>query len=222
MAESNPYKQYAIWFEEAVSSQILDPYAACLSTATKDGIVSSRMLYIRGVNDDGFIFYTNYNSNKGQEIDQNKNGALNVFWGELERQIRIEGKIEKVSSDTSDQYFNARPRTSQLGAWASNQSKILKDRAELTDRLTYYEQKFSNMPVPRPPHWGGFCLIPMKIEFWQGNMHGAGDSATADGRTCPTMCYGTSLEHRAATSEHWAGMLRSRFLGARHSKRSAS
>ena len=118
MASDDPFQQYTVWFQEAMDSQILDPYAACLSTATKDGIVSSRMLYIRGVNDDGFIFYTNYNSNKGQEIDQNKYGALNVFWGELERQIRIEGKIERVSSATSDQYFNARPRASQLGAWA--------------------------------------------------------------------------------------------------------
>lgn len=168
MASDDPFKQYAIWFQEAIDSQILDPYAACLSTATKDGIVSSRMLYIRGVNEDGFIFYTNYNSSKGQEIDQNSHGALNVFWGELERQIRIEGKINKVSSATSDQYFNARPRASQLGAWASHQSEILKDRDELINRLTSYEQKFSNMPVPRPPHWGGFCLVPMKVEFWQG------------------------------------------------------
>ena len=168
MASDDPFQQYAVWFQDAIDSQILDPYAACLSTATKDGIISSRMLYIRGVNEDGFIFYTNYNSSKGQDIDQNSNGALNVFWGELERQIRIEGKIKKVSSIISDQYFNARPRASQLGAWASNQSEILKDRNELTERLDYFDKKFKNMAVPRPPHWGGFCLTPMKLEFWQG------------------------------------------------------
>ena len=168
MASDDPFQQYAVWFQEAIDSQILDPYAACLSTATKDGIISSRMLYIRGVNEDGFIFYTNYNSSKGQDIDQNSNGALNVFWGELERQIRIEGKIKKVSSTISDQYFNARPRASQLGAWASNQSEILKDRNELTERLDYFDKKFKNTAVPRPPHWGGFCLTPMKLEFWQG------------------------------------------------------
>jgi pyridoxamine 5'-phosphate oxidase len=141
MASDDPFQQYAVWFQEAIDSQILDPYAACLSTATKDGIISSRMLYIRGVN---------------------------VFWAELERQIRIEGKIKKVSSTISDQYFNARPRASQLGAWASNQSEILKDRNELTERLDYFDKKFKNMAVPRPPHWGGFCLTPMKLEFWQG------------------------------------------------------
>lgn len=168
MASDDPFHQYAVWFQEAIDSLILDPYAACLSTGTKDGIISSRMLYIRGVNEDGFIFYTNYNSSKGQDIDQNSNGALNVFWGELERQIRIEGKIKKVSSTISDQYFNARPRASQLGAWASNQSEILKDRNELTERLDYFDKKFKNMAVPRPPHWGGFCLTPMKLEFWQG------------------------------------------------------
>ncbi len=168
MAAEDPFHQYAIWFQEAIDSQILDPYAACLSTATKSGIVSSRMLYIRGVNDDGFIFYTNYNSNKGQEINQNKYGALNVFWGEIERQIRIEGEIKKVSTSISDQYFDARPRASQLGAWASYQSEMLNGRDELTERLLFFENKFKDKPVPRPPHWGGFCLMPNKIEFWQG------------------------------------------------------
>ena len=168
MAEDDPLKQYAIWFQEAVDSKILDPYAACFSSSDKNGKVSSRILYIRDVTDKGFIFYTNYQSEKGKAIDENNQGALNIFWGELERQIRIEGVLEKVDHLVSDKYFNARPRRSQLGAWASAQSQQIKNREELENRFLHYEEKFKDKPVPRPPHWGGYCLCPNKIEFWQG------------------------------------------------------
>ena len=127
MAEDDPLKQYAIWFQEAVDSKILDPYAACFSSSDKNGKVSSRILYIRDVTDKGFVFYTNYQSEKGKAIDENNQGALNIFWGELERQIRIEGVLEKVDHLVSDKYFNARPRR-QLGAWASAQSQQIKNR----------------------------------------------------------------------------------------------
>ena len=168
MAEDDPLKQYAIWFQEAVDSKILDPYAACFSSSDKNGKVSSRILYIRDVTDKGFIFYTNYQSEKGKAIDENSQGALNIFWGELERQIRIEGVLEKVDHLVSDKYFAARPRRSQLGAWASAQSQQIKNREELEKRFLHYEEKFKDKPVPRPPHWGGYCLCPKKIEFWQG------------------------------------------------------
>ena len=168
MAEDDPLKQYAIWFQEAVDSKILDPYAACFSSSDKNCKVSSRILYIRDVTDKGFIFYTNYQSEKGKAIDENSQGALNIFWGELERQIRIEGVLEKVDHLVSDKYFNARPRLSQLGAWASAQSQQIKNREELENRFLHYEKKFKDKPVPRPPHWGGYCLCPKKIEFWQG------------------------------------------------------
>ena len=168
MSADNPVDQYGIWFEEAIKSEILDPYAACLSTVNSNNEPSSRILYIRDFNSNGFVFYTNYDSKKGLDLLENKYAALNVFWGELERQIRIQGKIIKVDDPTSDKYFNARPRASKIGAWASNQSQIIKDRNELEDKIKFYEEKFHSQDVPRPDNWGGYCLNPKKIEFWQG------------------------------------------------------
>ncbi len=168
MSADNPIDQYGIWFEEAIECEILDPYAACLSTVNNNREPSSRILYIRDFNSNGFVFYTNYDSKKGSELIENNYGALNVFWGELERQIRIQGEISKVDDSTSDKYFNARPRASKIGAWASNQSQIIKDRNELEDKIKFYEEKFKDQDVPRPDNWGGYCLNPNKIEFWQG------------------------------------------------------
>jgi pyridoxamine 5'-phosphate oxidase len=168
MVKNNPMDQYAIWFEEAMSSDILDPYAACLSTASSEGQPSSRMVYIRDIIDDGFVFYTNYNSAKGSDLLVNKKAAFNIFWGELERQIIIQGTIAKVDEKISDDYFNARPRKSKIGAWASSQSKALSSRDELEDNYSAFEEKFKGIEVNRPPHWGGYSLQPTKIEFWQG------------------------------------------------------
>lgn len=168
MSADNPIDQYGVWFEEAIKSEILDPYAACLSTVNSNNEPSSRILYIRDFNSNGFVFYTNYDSNKGSDLLENNYAALNVFWGELERQIRIQGKISKVDDSTSDKYFKARPRASKIGAWASNQSQIIKDRNELEDKIKFYEEKFNSQDVPRPDNWGGYCLNPKKIEFWQG------------------------------------------------------
>ena len=154
MVYDDPIKQYERWFEEALESKILDPYAACLSTVDDQGKPSSRILYIRDLSSKGFIFYTNFNSKKGSDLIKNKFGSLNVFWPQLERQIRIQGIIEKVDDITSDKYFSSRPRSSQIGAWASNQSEILTNREELESKIKFYKEKFKNIEVPRPPHWG--------------------------------------------------------------------
>ena len=167
-SKENPFDQYAIWFEEAVNCQILDPYAAVISTVDEDSRVSSRVVYIRDVSEDGFVFYTNYLSKKGSSIESNVNGAFNIHWGELERQIRIEGVVEKVAEAQSDKYFNARPRESQIGAWASEQSTEIESREVLEKRLAHFNDKFKDAEVPRPPHWGGYILKPTYIEFWQG------------------------------------------------------
>ena len=168
MVYDDPIKQYERWFEEALESKILDPYAACLSTVDDQGKPSSRILYIRDLSSKGFIFYTNFNSKKGSDLIKNKFGSFNVFWSHLERQIRIQGIIEKVDDITSDKYFSSRPRSSQIGAWASNQSEILTNREELESKIKFYKEKFKNIEVPRPPHWGGYCLAPFLMEFWQG------------------------------------------------------
>ena len=168
MSSNDPIQQYGIWFEQAITSKILDPYAACLSTVNSNGEPSSRILYIRDFNSNGFVFYTNYDNKKGSDLLDNNSAALNVFWGELERQIRIQGVINKVSDSTSDKYFAARPRASKIGAWASNQSQIIKDRNELDSKIKFYEEKFKEKDVPRPDNWGGYSLNPNKIEFWQG------------------------------------------------------
>ncbi len=166
--KDNPLEQYGLWFEDAIGCQVPDPYAACLSTVDKQGTPSSRMIYIRDITEDGFVFYTNYKSKKADNLSVNVNAALNVYWVELERQIRIQGKIQKVDSKTSDTYFNNRPRESQLGAWASEQSKTLSTRQDLMDNFNHFEKKFKGKEVPRPPHWGGYQLLVEKIEFWQG------------------------------------------------------
>ncbi|NQX97291.1 MAG: pyridoxamine 5'-phosphate oxidase [Flavobacteriales bacterium] len=164
----NPIEQYAIWFEEAVNAQLLDPYAMTISTVDYNGQPSTRVVYMRGVKDDGFIFYTNYNSSKGKDLSENHKVALNFFWGELERQVRVEGEVEKVSEADSDAYFIKRPRESQIGAWASSQSEEITGRKELQEQIDFYTNKFKDIEVPRPTHWGGYIVKPTKVEFWQG------------------------------------------------------
>ena len=164
----NPIEQYAIWFEEAVNAQLLDPYAMTISTVDYNGQPSTRVVYMRGVKDDGFIFYTNYNSSKGKDLSENHKVALNFFWGELERQVRVEGEVEKVSEADSDAYFTKGPRESQIGAWASSQSEEITGRKELQEQIDFYTNKFKDIEVPRPAHWGGYIVKPTKVEFWQG------------------------------------------------------
>ncbi len=168
MSESDPLEQYSNWFQEAISSEIVDPNAACLSTVNSQGQPSSRIVYIKDIIDDSLVFYTNYNSKKSKDMLANPNASLNLFWRELDRQIRIQGAVVKVSSDVSDAYFSSRPRGSQLGAWASFQSEGLLNREELEQRLIQLQEEFAGKDIPRPPHWGGFCLQPEYFEFWQG------------------------------------------------------
>jgi pyridoxamine 5'-phosphate oxidase len=164
----NPFKQFEVWFEEAVNAQILDPFAMSISTTNYDGQPSARIVYLRDISEKGFVFYTNYNSQKGSDLLENRLVALNFFWGEIERQIGVEGEVEKLSNELSDIYFSKRPRESQIGAWASDQSKTIKDRAELEEKVAHYTEHFKDMDVPRPEHWGGYLVKPSKIEFWQG------------------------------------------------------
>lgn len=164
---STPIEQFQAWFDEAVASQLLEPNAFLLSTVSNENKPSTRVLLLKGL-DNGFTFYTNYLSRKGTELAENPNACITFFWVELERQVRIEGVIEKVSDENSDAYFHSRPRGSQIGAWVSNQSMIIENREVLEEREKHLIEKFGDAPIPRPPHWGGYRLIPNYIEFWQG------------------------------------------------------
>lgn len=166
--KDNPIKQFELWFHEAVASQQHEPNAMTLATATHDGRPSARIVLLKGFNNDGFSFYTNYLSRKGKEITKNPLGALTFFWGELERQVRIEGTIEKLSKEESERYFKVRPKMSQLGAIASPQSQEIPDREQLEKRMQELEAEYADKDVPKPAHWGGYVLKPRMIEFWQG------------------------------------------------------
>ncbi len=167
--KNNPFDQYAVWFDEAVNSQLLDPYAMCLSTVNKEGKPSSRIVYMRDIINNSFVFYTNYNSQKAEDLAHNPFAALNIHWSELDRQIRIEGSVEKVNPEISDAYFEARPKESKIGAWASKQSDLIESRDELIAKVDFFSDKFKNTDdIPRPEFWGGYQLIPNRIEFWQG------------------------------------------------------
>jgi pyridoxamine 5'-phosphate oxidase len=166
--ESNPFKQFEQWFEQALKAEIQEPYAFTLATADGQGFPSARVLYMRDVTPKGISFFTNYRSEKGQELSENPNCSANFFWMELDRQIRFAGRAEKLPVAESDEYFASRPRESQIGAWASDQSSPLENREELLQKLEDFKQKFEGGEVPRPDHWGGFMIIPEKVEFWQG------------------------------------------------------
>ena len=160
--------QFEKWFKEAVDSKVNEPNAMTVCTASKEGKPSARILLLRNFNDDGFVYYTNYNSRKGNEINENPNVALLFFWPELERQVRIEGTVVKQSAEESDLYFKTRPRTSKLGAWTSEQSAVIANRDVIATEYAKFEAQFPTEDVPRPAHWGGYLLKPETIEFWQG------------------------------------------------------
>jgi len=166
-AKENPFEQFKLWFEEVLAAEMLEPTAFVLSTSTKDGKTSSRVLLLKQFDEKGFVFYTNYDSRKGKEIEENPNAAILFFWDKLERQIRIEGKIEKISEVESDKYFQTRPYTSKLGTWASEQSSPLSSRFKLIRQVAQFMAKYP-VNVPLPPNWGGYRLIPDVFEFWQG------------------------------------------------------
>jgi pyridoxamine 5'-phosphate oxidase len=164
----SPFYQFKKWMQDTINSNLPEANAMTLATASKDCRPTARIVLLRSFNESGFSFFTNYHSRKGQELISNPQAALNFFWSEIERQVRIEGTIKKLSEKESDEYFKTRPRESQLGAWASEQSKTLQDREELESQVIEFTEKFKDIAVPRPPHWGGFCLKPDYFEFWQG------------------------------------------------------
>ena len=166
---TNPFQQFQDWFAVASESEILEPNAMTLASASKDGKPSARIVLLKGIDEKGFIFYTNYESRKGQELIENPQASLIFYWDVLHRQIRIEGKVEKVSKKISDNYFQKRPKGSQIGAWASPQSQEIDSRDILETNKSNLEEKYaSTEKLPRPSHWGGFRVKPQRIEFWQG------------------------------------------------------
>ena len=166
--DQNPFTQFSVWWNEAVQSDIVEVNAMALSTVTSAGRPSSRIVLLKGYDEQGFVFFTNYSSDKGQQLTQNHFAALLFFWKELERQVRIEGVVSKVSEEESDAYFNSRPIGSRLGAWASPQSQKISDREVLNNELMKFTEQFDQDNIPRPAHWGGYRVKPTRIEFWQG------------------------------------------------------
>ncbi|QIR39150.1 pyridoxamine 5'-phosphate oxidase [Tolypothrix sp. PCC 7910] len=164
----NPFIQFKQWFDQALAAQLPEPNAMTLATAMPDGKPSARMVLLKNFDERGFVFFTNYNSRKGQELAENPQAALVFWWAELERQVRITGQVEKVSEAESDQYFYSRPENSRLGAWASNQSEVIESREVLEQRLQELQDKYETQEIPRPLNWGGLRIIPTEIEFWQG------------------------------------------------------
>lgn len=164
----NPFVQFKTWFEGVLKAQLPEPNAMTLATATSDGKPSARMVLLKDYDERGFVFYTNYESYKGQQLLESPWAALVFWWPELERQVRVEGRVEKASGAESDAYFHSRPQSSQLGAWVSHQSQVIASREVLEQRLQQLHQEYENKKIPRPPHWGGFRVIPNEIEFWQG------------------------------------------------------
>lgn len=165
----NPIKQFQTWFQQALDADLLEPNAMTLATANADGKPSARIVLLKGVSENGFVFYTNYQSQKGKQLIANPYGALVFLWKELERQVRIEGKVEQLSPQESETYFHSRPKASQLGAIASPQSQEIANRDVLDQKLVDLQTQYQNdATIPRPESWGGFRVIPNRIEFWQG------------------------------------------------------
>ena len=164
----NPFVQFQQWFEQAVKAELPEPNAMALATATPDGRPSVRMVLLKGFDERGFVFYTNYEGRKSVELAANPQAAVLFFWVELERQVRIEGTVEKTSKQESDEYFKTRPLESRLSAWASRQSSIIPSRSFLEQKMSDLEHRYANREVPLPPFWGGFRIQPQVFEFWQG------------------------------------------------------
>ncbi len=164
----DPIDQFRRWFEEALAANLHEPNAMTLATATPDGSPSARIVLLKGFDERGFVFYTNYEGRKAGELEPNPRCALLFYWGELERQVRIEGRADRVPDEESDAYFASRPRGSRLGAWTSEQSQPVENRAALEDRLRELEEEYEGREIPRPPFWGGYRVEPETFEFWQG------------------------------------------------------
>jgi pyridoxamine 5'-phosphate oxidase len=165
--DPNPFKQFAIWFQHAEKVVPILPNAMTLATATKNGMPSSRVVLLKGFDERGFVFYTNYESQKGRELDDNPVASLSFYWAELARQVRITGTVRRTTPAESEEYFHTRPIDSQLGAWASNQSEVISSRDVLEKRMEELWTEYANKTIPLPPYWGGYRVTPFLIEFWQ-------------------------------------------------------
>ena len=174
--KATPHEMLEFWLSEV--EELHDYNAMVVSSVDASGQPHSRVVLLRGVNEDGLKFYTNYSSNKGQELEQNNKVALNFFWPTVERQVRVEGELHKLTDAESDAYFNSRPRESQIGAWVSPQSLTIESREVLNERFREYTDKFEGHPVPRPAHWGGYIIRPNYYEFWQGRPNRLHDRLT--------------------------------------------
>jgi pyridoxamine 5'-phosphate oxidase len=166
--DPDPIKQFSNWFTAAIEAGIRDVNAVSLATAGSDGNPSVRIVLLKGFDQDGFVFFTNYQSEKGRELEENPHAACVFYWIELDRQVRISGPVQKTSREESERYFHSRPLGSQLGAWASHQSEVLDARRVLDARMAEMTERYRESPIPLPPHWGGYVIKPQVIEFWQG------------------------------------------------------
>ncbi len=166
--KKDPYDQFIIWMDEAIKSDILDPSAMILATANKSAVPSVRTVLLKGIENDGIIFYSNYQSHKGRDIEENPVASILFFWKELERQVRLSGKVEKISKEKSKEYFQSRPYESQLGAIASHQSSVIPDREYLEKKFEEVKSNYNGEKIPPPTFWGGYILKPVEFEFWQG------------------------------------------------------
>ncbi|WP_439181874.1 pyridoxamine 5'-phosphate oxidase [Carboxylicivirga taeanensis] len=164
----SPFQQFDTWMQEALKAGCTEPTAMTLATVDEANMPNSRIVLLKELSAEGFVFFTNYNSEKGNELAGSNKAALNFFWPELERQVRIRGTVEKVPPHKSDEYFTSRPRESQIGAWASNQSTVINNSDELHSRYEQLLAQYNNQSIPRPNHWGGYLVRPVIIEFWQG------------------------------------------------------
>lgn len=167
-AAENAIEQFERWWQEAIKSDIDEVNALTLATASSDGLPTARIVLLKGYSEKGFQFYTNYDSYKGKQLEENPRACLVFFWKELERQIRIIGLVEKLTEKESNEYFRIRPHGSRVGAWASPQSMVIESREWLMNQAKEYEEKFSDSEIPRPPNWGGYLVKPVTLEFWQG------------------------------------------------------
>ena len=166
--DADPIRQFQNWFDQALAANLPEPNAMTLATSTADGFPSARIVLLKGLDDRGFAFYTNFDSRKGREILSNPRAALVFHWIELERQVRVEGTVEPVSDSEADAYYRSQPLGSRLGAWISKQSEVVSSREVLERDFSLIRSSFSNDDIPRPPFWGGFRVVPVSIEFWQG------------------------------------------------------
>ncbi len=164
----NPFNQFHLWLEDAINSPEKEPNAMTIATLDKEKKPTARIVLLKNLDERGFVFFTNYDSDKGQQLTINPVASLVFWWAELERQVRVEGVVEKIKANESDEYFSLRPLGSQLGAWASPQSQVITSREILDNNLQIIEKKYQGKTIPRPPHWGGLRVIPHRFEFWQG------------------------------------------------------